>query len=340
MTTDRLVLTFGLPLKLSSFDPYTRAIQPLGVGVSELEVGGADVAAGPGTPVSIPCGAGPVVTVDGRQSQTSAETTIGDLRALRPVRLTGCAGEPSADLGIGPHRLATARTDLLTVTAATLTRDGAAPSPVAGRTRADIGRWDAEHRTVRVAARDEPTLLVVPENVNPGWTATLGGRRLETVAVDGWQQGYVLPAGAAGTVTLDFGPGTAYRAALGAGAVAVLVLLGLAVLPGSPLRPAAASHRRRRAGTAVVWAAAVVGTALVGGIVGLAALLVAAVAARLAGRRGGLVLGIVTGAAAGAAGILLVAAPGGTGTARQVLAVVAVAAVAASVLRRSSPVRA
>jgi arabinofuranan 3-O-arabinosyltransferase len=83
-----------------------------------------------------------------------------------------------------------------------------------------------------------------------------------------------------------------------------------------------------------------VGTALVGGAVGLGALLVAAVGTRLAGRRGGALLGLLAGAAVGAAGILLVAAPDGTGTARQVLAVVAVAAVAASLLRRSPAVRA
>jgi arabinofuranan 3-O-arabinosyltransferase len=195
-----------------------------------------------------------------------------------------------------------------------------------------ISRWDAEHRTVQVAAREEASLLVVPENTNPGWTATLGGQLLETVAVDGWQQGYVLPAGPAGTVSLDFGPGTAYRGALGAGAVAVLLLLALAAVRGTPMRSAPSGGGPRWAAAAVVAGAAVLGTALVGGVAGLGAVVVSVVAARLAGRRCSLVLGALAGTAVGAAGILLLVAPAGTETARQVLAVLALAAVATSVL--------
>jgi arabinofuranan 3-O-arabinosyltransferase len=81
-----------------------------------------------------------------------------------------------------------------------------------------------------------------------------------------------------------------------------------------------------------VWGVAVVGTALVGGIVGLAALLVAAGAAVLAGRRRAATLGIPAGTALGVAGLLLLVAPADTTTARQVLAVLALAAVVAAAL--------
>ncbi|TFV82847.1 alpha-(1-_3)-arabinofuranosyltransferase family protein [Blastococcus sp. CT_GayMR16] len=334
VTTDRLRLTFGLPLELTSFDPYTRALTPLGVGVSELELGDAPPARSldPDAVVSVPCGEGPVVTVDGTPRQTSVRTTAGALHDLEPVELTLCAGAATADLAAGEHRLVAAGTDTLAVDSATLTRVGSDVSGTGSRTAVRITRWDAENRSVHVAARREATLLVVPENTNPGWTATLDGQRLETVAVDGWQQGYVLPAGAAGTVELDFGPGLLYRWALGIGAGAVLLLIALAVLRGRPARPSSPSGRRWSADALVV-VAAIAGTALVGGIVGLGALLVAALGGTLAGRRRAAWLGAVAATALGGAGVLLLVDPGGTGTARQVLAVIALGAVVASALR-------
>jgi arabinofuranan 3-O-arabinosyltransferase len=71
-------------------------------------------------------------------------------------------------------------------------------------------------------------VLRIPENVNPGWRATLDGERLEAVVLDGWQQGYRIPAGRGGDVVLEFAPGTSYRVALLAGLVLAVVLLALA----------------------------------------------------------------------------------------------------------------
>jgi len=48
-------------------------------------------------------------------------------------------------------------------------------------------------------------VLVVPESINPGWTARMADNSvLAPVTVNGWQQGWVLPAGASGPVTLSF----------------------------------------------------------------------------------------------------------------------------------------
>lgn len=70
-------------------------------------------------------------------------------------------------------------------------------------------------------------VLVVPESINGGWAArTQDGRRLAPVTVNGWQQGWVLPAGTEGTVTLTFGPNRTYRLGM-AGGLALLPLLAL-----------------------------------------------------------------------------------------------------------------
>jgi arabinofuranan 3-O-arabinosyltransferase len=67
----------------------------------------------------------------------------------------------------------------------------------------------------------------VPESLNPGWVAhTSAGTRLTPVAVNGWQQGWVVPAGTSGAVTLTLAPNSLYRAGL-AGGLALLPLLAL-----------------------------------------------------------------------------------------------------------------
>ncbi|MGY1605756.1 alpha-(1-_3)-arabinofuranosyltransferase domain-containing protein [Geodermatophilus sp. SYSU D00700] len=330
VTTDRLEVSFELPLELQTLDPATRFVTPLGVGVSELEVGGAPTTLDAAARVTVPCGEGPVVTVDGAPHRTTVTTTVGALRELRALDLELCDGVP-VPLVAGEHRLVATGTDVLAVRSATLTGPGAPTAP-GSREAARVTRWDAEHRAVEVAARDEATLLVVPENTNPGWTASLDGTALETVVVDGWQQGYVLPPGAAGTVSLEFAPGAAYRGALAAGAGAVALLAVLALLPVRRPRPVEAG-RRTRGAVAVVGAAVVAGTALVGGLVGLgllaAAVLVAGGVVRA--RRSAVLGGLAAGAVA-AAGVLLFTVPAATGTVRQVLAVAALAAVAATVL--------
>ncbi|WP_369258822.1 alpha-(1-_3)-arabinofuranosyltransferase domain-containing protein [Geodermatophilus amargosae] len=330
LTTERLEVAFELPLELRTLDPTGGRVTPLGVGVSELEVGGANPLLDPAAEVTVPCGDGPVVTVDGEPRDTAVTTTVGALRELARLDLEVCDGGAGVALDAGEHRLVAAGTDVLAVRSATLTV--AAPAPSSGRAAATVTRWEAEHRTVEVAAREEATLLVVPENTNPGWRATLEGEVLETVAVDGWQQGYVLPPGAAGTVSLDFAPGTAYRTALTAGAGAVLLLTLLAVLPVRRPRPAGEAGRRGRGAVVPVVLAAVAGTALAGGVVGLSLLAGAVVAGGAVRARRSAVLGGVAAGAVTVAGVLLLAAPGATGTARQVLALAALAAVVASVL--------
>jgi arabinofuranan 3-O-arabinosyltransferase len=78
-------------------------------------------------------------------------------------------------------------------------------------------------------------VLVIPESINPGWVArTAAGERLTPVAVNGWQQGWLVPAGNAGTITLTFASNSQYRTGLA---------VGLALLP---LLAALALWRRRR----------------------------------------------------------------------------------------------
>ncbi len=99
--------------------------------------------------------------------------------------------------------------------------------------------------SVQVAPSPASRLLVVPESINPGWTArTDDGSVLNPITVNGWQQGWVLPPGTAGTVTLAFTSNTLYRVGL-VGGLALLPLLALLAFlpvrrpraPDEPARP-------------------------------------------------------------------------------------------------------
>ena len=87
--------------------------------------------------------------------------------------------------------------------------------------------------------------LEVHENYDTGWAATLNGRTLTPVRLDGWQQGFVLPAGAGGAVTLTFRPAASYHLFLALSLLAIAVLLAITVWSFTGRR------RRREPGLAV-----------------------------------------------------------------------------------------
>ena len=372
--TDRLRVAFELPEEVEFLDPYTGWTPPLGLSVSELEVGGPNPSTDPDTPVTIPCGSGPVVQLDGAVLQTTAQTTLADLQNLRPVGLNFrvCNSDrfipvenrpvPVGDVPVltvpaGEHRVLGDATDIMSPDSVTLVDRVPLPqdgdlrpgAPAGAREAADIGRWDPENRSVAVEERDEPTLLVIPENTNPGWVASLDGQRLDAVTVDGWQQGYVLPAGAAGEVELEFRPGPYYRAALAVGAGAVLLLVLVVLVPARPFRGAPRDRRpgiaRASAGlaTAALVVAAVFGTLLVGGVVGIASLAALWAVAQVAGVRRTVVLAGVAAVALVASGVIALAAIERAEDGGQFLAVIALSAVVAGVLpslRPDAPARA
>jgi arabinofuranan 3-O-arabinosyltransferase len=162
---------------------------------------------------------------------------VGALLDGGPVAATACDRDPIAlpagreELLISPGaQFVVDGAQLLTPTATELP-NATDPSPV----RADTGAWGPSRREVRAPASATPRVLVIPESINPGWVARTGaGERLTPIAVNGWQQGWLVPAGNAGTITLNFASNSLYRAGLA---------VGLALLP---LLAALALWRRRR----------------------------------------------------------------------------------------------
>ncbi|MGC5022712.1 alpha-(1-_3)-arabinofuranosyltransferase domain-containing protein [Micromonospora sp. DT47] len=207
---------------------------PAPAGIAEIEVPAlADLIrpVPPQTPISVACGAGPAVEIDGVRYDTSVAGTLADITAGRALPVTLCDGiaADGVDLPHGEHRLRTTRSESFVAQDAWLTPKGATRAAPRHRD-VQVVDWAATDRTVRVGAGGE-ALLVVPENMNAGWRATLNGRVLPTTRVDGWQQAWVVPAGETAEVRLTFVPDTAYRGGLTAGALTALAVVCLAVWP-------------------------------------------------------------------------------------------------------------
>jgi arabinofuranan 3-O-arabinosyltransferase len=276
--TDRITLRFPTRDPALVRDPSTGEYSTVPVAVSELQIPALTYLlrpVDPASPTGAVCGFGPELRVDGRLVPTAVQGTVGDALSGRPLRLVSCQ-QGGLTLVAGEHRIQLKDSPSMSAQRVLLSAGAAAQE---GSARAErVVRWSAEHRVIRMTA-GPATMLVVRENANPGWRATLAGQSLRAVTVDGWAQGWVVPAGRAGDVTLDYAPGRWLRAALLFGALGVLVLFGLALAPDRP-GPVAGRARRwsPRVGVVLV---VLVGLAL-GGLLGA---LVVVLAAAVAGWR-------------------------------------------------------
>ncbi|MFJ8824706.1 alpha-(1-_3)-arabinofuranosyltransferase family protein [Streptomyces sp. NPDC102467] len=235
ITTDRLDITITGTAPLTVHNPVADENLQLPVGLTEAYIPTLDEyrvrQPTPQRQFSLPCGKGPPVTIDGTRHRTSAKGTVADLTARRPITLTLC--DPLT-LPAGPHTLSTetgTETDAgspLAVTRVTLTRSGTATEAAPTSRELTIRDWLGDRREVRVGV-GAATYLTTYENANDGWQATLNGRKLTALRLDGWQQAWLIPGGAAGTVELSYRPATGYDAGLIVAALALLALITLSL---------------------------------------------------------------------------------------------------------------
>ncbi|WP_433530388.1 alpha-(1-_3)-arabinofuranosyltransferase [Micromonospora sp. CA-263727] len=232
------------------------------------------------------CGDGPAVELDGFRYQTSVSATLADVLAGRPVPVRICGDDGAVlDLPAGGHRLATIPSAGFVVQDAALRPDDAGSAAPRHR-EVTVLDWASTERTVRVAAGGR-ALLVVPENANAGWTATLDGELLAATRVDGWQQAWLLPAGAGGEIRLAFAPDRAYQGGLLAGALTALGVLVLAAWPvrrRAVLDPGGAGAIPAEAPAWAIGALLVVLLAALGGVLPVAIVLAAMLLRQLAVR--------------------------------------------------------
>lgn len=321
----RIVITRSTPV--ASVDGATGLVTPMPVAVSEVELGGAgDLVYSPdlGSTSGAACGLGPSLTIDGEVVPTRVSTTLDGALAGTEVAIVPC-GRTTAVLAEGTHRIVVGHTGL--VDPLRLSVGSSAGAPAVVHRDVTVGSWSGSARTVAVGP-GPAAVLRVPESANAGWTATLDGAALVPLRIDGWQQGWVVPEGAGGTVELRYGPTTLQQAGLAAGAMLAVLAVLVGLVPG------------RRRGGGPLWSpepvdglprhAPAVGGLVVGGLLlGLPGLIGGVVAALLGRGRTAVVL---AGALTASAGVAVVIGAGSGVTSALALTGALVALVAA--LRR------
>ncbi len=283
--TRTLKLSFGDVRLLENIDSATgrRTFAP--TGFSELQLRGAADLLRPlprEQATGVPCGFGPQLEVDGQRVLTSVTGRVGDVLTGRSLRWQVCSDGstltiPSGDVLLrvrASAEFAPVQLDLL---------GAGVPRRAAGQTGVSVERPTTGEVVAPVPERQASATLVLAQNFHVGWEArTTDGQALAPVRVNGWQQGWVVPPGAATTVVASFAPDVAYQLALLVGALLLLVGIVLALTLGgrdggtgpphvSPARPL------------IALVAAAVLVAVAGGPVGAGALALAGVVALLPG---------------------------------------------------------
>lgn len=265
MTTDEVTVLIADTVPAVSYDPYRNVQRELPVAVGEITAlpDTAPARAPEATKVNLGCGSGPQVVVDGVARATALVASRRDLLELREVDAQVC-GAGAADpvpVASGETRIVAAASGLATPSSLVMTpvssrrgvpwRDfGEAAAGTGLQTPVRVDEWAATTRRLHLNEYPNQRVIALRENANVGWTASIDGKALPSVVVDGWQQAWLVPPGASGEVVLRFGPDRLYGAAIIAGAV---LLAGVAVTGalagrgsgGPPVVPASGRRRRR-----------------------------------------------------------------------------------------------
>ena len=335
MTTDSLTIRFVKVARKIGRVPATSSRFVLPVGVRQLNIpalGHVAASTPPDRAFDLPCGSGPPIELDGRQLHTEVRGTLAELEDLKPMGLTVCNGPIT--LGSGSHVLQAGQLNgafkVTTLEALPPAHSSLPPS----RSTRIVGSWDTDNRQVQVG-RGPASYLAVAQNFNTGWKAALNGHPLTAVRLDGWEQGWILPAGAGGTVVMRYPADAWYRIALLLGALLLAALAALALVRlGRRDQPAA--PERTPLPRVVVGVLCFALLAVVCGPLALALLPLLYVARRW----GRTLLAVVAAGAFMAAGVAVAVTPGAApptglgafGWPAQVLAAVALSAVLAGLL--------
>ncbi|WP_349307287.1 alpha-(1-_3)-arabinofuranosyltransferase [Rhodococcus sp. IEGM 1379] len=282
--TDKIVLS------IADWDPVLdqnalgfAQVQP--TGLAEVGVIGSDgtAVAGSGTQsdndldsrqINVPCGTGPTITIAGQQFPTAIDTTAGQLRTGAPLEATVCGINASALLPAGQPEVLVEPGPAFSVDILDLTTVGSDPLTAQKQSALVSSAWTANHRELIIDDAATDQLIVNPESTSTGWTATApDGSELAPVVVNGWQQGWIVPAGTAGTIALDFPGDRLYRLGIFGGLVLLIPLLLAALLP-TRRAPKSPTPPRPWHSVSAGWLGVLAASTVIGGGVGAAIVVV------------------------------------------------------------------
>ncbi|CAM5282448.1 Coagulation factor 5/8 type domain protein OS=Tsukamurella paurometabola (strain ATCC 8368 / DSM/ CCUG 35730 / CIP 100753 / JCM 10117 / KCTC 9821 / NBRC 16120 / NCIMB 702349 / NCTC 13040) OX=521096 GN=Tpau_0418 PE=4 SV=1 [Tsukamurella paurometabola] len=222
------VNTLGFPEKMAAGLADVSALGPDGAPVP------GSTPASPDRPVTVSCESGPSLRIGDRTVRFRIESTARSLRDGAPVRAVPCESGPLPLPG-GRQQVVATPGDAFSVETLTLDTPEAAAATPAATTSPRIQSWTPDRRIIAVTHSEVERVLVVPESRNSGWAATApDGTPLRAVTVNGWQQGWVVPPGVDGNVTLRYSLNATYRIGLFGGLMLLLILASLALTRGAP----------------------------------------------------------------------------------------------------------
>lgn len=219
-------VTFA-PMRTTSltfkFNPSSAPVQ-----ITDVDIPGVLHFSPPKGAFRLPCGLGPAITLNGKQVRTKVSGTFADLLTEQPVQFTACS---RVTLAAGANHLVEPENDAFTIQNAVVSGSGTpSPAPASAPVAARIVSWTSTARTLQVSAASR-SYLVVNENFNSGWQAVVNGVTLTPVRLDGWKQGWILPAGTTGIVYLTFRPQSLFLAAVVVGLAVLTAIVLAAVWP-------------------------------------------------------------------------------------------------------------
>ncbi|MFG2646796.1 alpha-(1-_3)-arabinofuranosyltransferase family protein [Streptomyces sp. NPDC048436] len=235
ITTDELTITVTQTAPLTVHNPVADDELQLPVGLTEVYIPALDKYRTPQPEASatfeLACGDGPVLAIDGKLHATSAKGSVRDLVERRPIEVTACergSKDTTVSLGSGAHTVEAGDGGPLAVMDVSLTQG--TPGAIDRESRSlNVKDWLGDRREVAVGA-GAASYLSTYENINDGWKATLNGKELSSVRLDGWQQGFLVPKGEGGKVKLSYEPSRIYEIGLIGGGVGVLALIALVLI--------------------------------------------------------------------------------------------------------------
>ena len=190
-------------------------------GISALRLNGRPLNPDAADPRTFGCGSGPVIRIGDQVRRTRLRADTKSLVRGQSVPFEVC-GRTAIPLVAGPTGVLASPSRLFRVDTLLLRRSGTA---VTGPTQSVPVEQDGRGAPASVSVPDRTggSLLSLEQNFNDGWTASWHGQELTAQRVDGWKQGWRLPAGSAGAVTLSFAPSTTFSVLLVVGGVLAVV---------------------------------------------------------------------------------------------------------------------
>ncbi|CAN5673256.1 alpha-(1-_3)-arabinofuranosyltransferase [soil metagenome] len=229
--------------EVTTLDWFTGRPVILPIGIVDLGIAGLDA---PDTPEQLdPACRTDLLEIDGKPVGVSLRGATADLLAGKPASVTTCDTD-GVSLSTGKRTLRTTAgaftgldLDRLVLRSAAGGAADATSTPITtgstpgkGRPAIQVDHQDRTSMDLTVTGADDDFWLVLGQSHNLGWTATAEGKDLgEPTLVDGYANGWQVPAGQTISVHLEWTPQKVVWGSLAASAVAVLVALALALWP-------------------------------------------------------------------------------------------------------------